>query len=255
MVFQNTGLQKTFFIVTGILCAVLQVGIAPHMAILNGHPNFALIFAGCAMATLPGTTSVLCAFFAGVFFDLVGAGPFGLMPFCLTLMNFLCSLNSAKRMGESWLESYRLFCVCAVCVEFTVLIGEAIAGDVLSLSAVLTAFLPAVFWDCLCALPFFYVLGRLTPTASSADGGVGASKYADKSYSLSTIDKGNGAGITMLSKKGAKSSAKRGIRKGLQSRPTGALKKSGKTGFQSNTRKGFKSNTKKGFNKGLKKGA
>lgn len=233
MIFQNSGLQKTFFITTGVLCAVLQVGVAPHMSILNGHPNFALIFAGCAMATLPPLPSVLCGFFAGVFFDLVGAGPFGLMAFCLTLMNFLCGLDSAKRMGESWRASYRLFCICAACVEFAAFIGEVIAGDIFSLSAVLTAFLPAVVWDCLCALPFFFILGRLTPTASSVEGSVGASKYADKNYTLGAsvgAPLGTGAFVSSASEGGTpvgKIARKRSSKRvGHKSVNWGGLKKS-----------------------------
>lgn len=184
MVFQDQARQKTFLITAGIICAVLQVGFAPHIHLFNGHPNFALIFSGLAMATLSSTPSVLCGFFAGVFFDLVGAGPFGLMAFCLTGMNFLCGIDSAKRMGESWLETFRLFCLCALCVELISLIGETIVGDVNFGMAFLLAFLPAVFWDCLFSLPFFYVLGRLTTTASTGKTAAPASKYAEKNFSV-----------------------------------------------------------------------
>lgn len=208
MIFPNQTQQKTFFIATGIVCAVLQVGFAPHLHILNGHPNFALIFAGCAMATLPPVPSLLCGFFAGVFFDLVGAGPFGLMAFCLSVMNFLCGLDTAKRMGESWKETYRLFCLCALGVEFVALLGSAIAGDIHTPQALVTSFLPAVFWDVLLAIPFFYILGRLTPTASSAQGSVGASKYADSNYSL---DAEKGASKSAHFLDGATSVAQKGM--------------------------------------------
>ena len=184
MVFQDQNRQKTFLMAAGIICAILQVGFAPHLHLFNGHPNFALIFAGLAMAVLPGSASVLCGFFAGVFFDLVGAGPFGLMAFALSFMNFLCGIDSAKRMGESWLETFCLFCLCAAGVEFFTLLGEVVAGAPLSASFFVGSYLFAVLLDCLFALPFFYVLGKLTSTASTGAGTSGASKYAENNYSI-----------------------------------------------------------------------
>lgn len=184
MVFQDQNRQKTFLILAGIICAILQVGFVPHLHLFNGHPNFALIFAGLAMAVMPGSTSVLCGFFAGVFFDLVGAGPFGLMAFALSLMNFLCGIDSAKRMGESWIETFRLFCLCAAGIELFTLVGEVIAGAPLSASFFVGSYFFAVLLDCLFALPFFYVLGKLTSTASTGAGTSGASKYAENNYSL-----------------------------------------------------------------------
>lgn len=184
MVFQDQTKQRSFLIAAAIICAFLQIGLAPHVHLFNAHPNFSLIFAGVAMAVLPGASSVLCGFFAGVFFDLTGVGPFGLMAFSLSLMNFLCGIDNSKRMGESWQETYRLFCIGAAAVEFITLIGEFIAGAPSFTSFFLGAYLFAVLLDCLFALPLFVVCGKLTSTASTGAGTSGVSKYAEKSYAI-----------------------------------------------------------------------
>ena len=61
------------------VCLVLQIAVAPYLAVGNGHINFALIFCAVVALTVGGSWGVLCGFFSGLVFDLSTTGPIGLM--------------------------------------------------------------------------------------------------------------------------------------------------------------------------------
>ena len=66
-------------VVLAVACLVLQLALAPNLALGNGRANFALVFAACVALTKGGQRAVISGFVAGLVFDLSTTGPVGLM--------------------------------------------------------------------------------------------------------------------------------------------------------------------------------
>ena len=58
-----------------VICLVVQIALAPNIALGNGRANMALVFAGLASLMIGGRTGVVCGFVAGLIFDLSTTGP------------------------------------------------------------------------------------------------------------------------------------------------------------------------------------
>lgn len=117
MIVNDTGKARRVSIVLAVVLGILQLSIVPNVAILGGRANLALVFV--AAVCLGGETSKapFVGFFAGLFYDLAGSGPIGLMTLLLTLTGFALSAAGRSRISDDPTASMVLFVPVALVVE------------------------------------------------------------------------------------------------------------------------------------------
>lgn len=89
-------------VITLLAAFVLQVGVAPYIAIGGVSPNFFLIATiGIALVNGPNEGAGV-GFVGGVLFDLVGAQTVGPMALVLAVAGYTAGLLNQNMMGEGW---------------------------------------------------------------------------------------------------------------------------------------------------------
>lgn len=158
-------------VVLAVLCAVLQLALAPNLALGNGRANFALIFSALIAMLMGGARGVIAGFVSGLFFDLSTTGPIGLMAFCLTVSSYVLGMEGRDRMAGDFGTSVLLFIAADLGVSLVyhlamLLVGQASSIiDVLFLRTLPTALLTFVFF-----LPFAYYFARVRAAGLSLGG-------------------------------------------------------------------------------------
>ena len=85
------------------VATLLQVGLAPYIAIAGVVPNFLLIVV-VTLALVEGPSAGASAgFAAGLIFDLLGQGPVGPMALVLTLTGYFAGQLHENMFAEGWL--------------------------------------------------------------------------------------------------------------------------------------------------------
>ncbi len=157
---KDTNKNRRDVAILAVVCLVLQLAVAPNLALGNGHINFALVFAGIVALTRGGRIGVICGFVAGLVFDLLGTGPMGVMSLLLTVASYFMGIEVRNRLAEDFLHNLTMF-----------LVGQATDFvDVLFLRS-----LPSALLSVLAFLPFAYLISR-AGSNSSLGGGIGSSR-------------------------------------------------------------------------------
>lgn len=81
--------DRLFLIVGSVIAVLLQILVAPYIAVFAAVPNFIVAFIMATSIARPQTIGVVAPFVCGLVFDLVGGGPVGAMAFTLTLVSYL----------------------------------------------------------------------------------------------------------------------------------------------------------------------
>lgn len=155
--------NRRSILVLGLVCFVLQLALAPHIALGNGRANFALIFSAVIALSIGGGTGVLAGFLAGFVFDLSTTGPVGLMALLCTIGAFSLGLEARNRLADDPSGSVVAFSGCALAVSFfyhlaMLLVGQADGlVDLLFLRTIPTTILTIIAF-----LPFVWFFSRDT---------------------------------------------------------------------------------------------
>ena len=80
-------------VIGAIIAVVLQIALAPNIALFGVVPNFIMAYVLIVSIVCPDQSGPVFAFVLGLLFDLLGTGPVGAMAFLLTGVSFL-----AKRL-------------------------------------------------------------------------------------------------------------------------------------------------------------
>lgn len=159
-------------VILAVVCAVLQLALAPNIALSNGRANFALVFAACIALSRGGSQSVLAGFFAGLFFDLSTTGPIGLMAFILSIASYVLGLERRNRMAADFAANVVSFSVGSLACAFVYSLAMLLVGNASSLIDVLFfRTVPTAFLTILGFLPFAYYFSRVRPSGPSLSGG------------------------------------------------------------------------------------
>lgn len=171
MIVNDTGKARRTAIVLAVVLGILQLSIVPCVGILGGRANLALVFV--AAACLGGETSwaPLLGFFSGLFYDLAGSGPIGLMALLLTLTGFALALAGRSRVADDPMASVVLFVPVAIVVEALYAIVLLVFGQAESfVDVVFMRALPGAVLDCLSLCVVAFALSR-TVGSSGGFGG------------------------------------------------------------------------------------
>jgi len=148
-------------LVLALVCFLLQVALAPHLALANGHINFALIYCAVMALTVGGGFGVGCGFLAGLVFDLSTTGPMGLMTLLLTIASFVMGMETRNRLKDDVSAAVILFLIVSLltCLLYNLamfLVG--LSGSLVDMLFLRT--IPTFVLTSLAFLPFAYLNSR-----------------------------------------------------------------------------------------------
>lgn len=169
--------NRRTILVLALVCFVLQVGLAPHIALGNGRINFALIFAAVVALTIGGGTGVFAGFLGGFVFDLSTTGPIGLMTLLCTVGAFSLGLEARNRLSDDPSGSVVAFSAVTFVVSLAYHLGMLLVGDAASFFDVLfLRTVPTFVLTVVAFLPFVWFFSR--DSANLRRGGLSGGHYS-----------------------------------------------------------------------------
>lgn len=160
--------RTRFLVIVGSVIAVLlQIVIAPNIAIAGAMPNFLLVFAMIVAIACPSEGGVVLPFVMGMIFDLMGGGPVGAMAFLLIVFSFAASRAFAVLDNENLFMPFVTLVVSMLVVE--VLYGVFLiwfSVDVSFADAFLYRGLPCALYDAVVGLVLYPILSRVLSSSS-----------------------------------------------------------------------------------------
>jgi len=116
----------SILILIGLVALILQVVVAPSIAIFSVVPNFIVVAVAMVALVNNATRSALYGFILGFCYDLLSQGPVGVMALILTIMGYAVStLNKGSFISNRVIEM-----AAAVIAVF---VGEVLHGVVLAI--------------------------------------------------------------------------------------------------------------------------
>lgn len=177
MIVNDANRNRRTIAILAVICGVIQVAFAPNLGILSGRANLCLVFCACIAFTRGGTVGVVSGFLAGLFYDLQGAGPIGLMAFELTVCSYFLGLGERNLMAADPKRCFRIYVVAAAAVALVYQIGLALVGQGgAPIEVIFMRWLPSVVCDAIAFLPFLFILSR-----SGAQGPTNLNRRGSKS--------------------------------------------------------------------------
>lgn len=154
-----------------VIAVLLQVVVAPNIALASALPNFVLAYALVLAVVRPDRTGPVLAFVLGLVFDLLGSGPVGAMAFLLVLVTFLASRAFSVLDNDTLFMPVTIFVVATFAAEM--LYGALLIGLGLSASPVdafLYRALPCTLYDCVVGLVLYPIIARLLASGAQDRG-------------------------------------------------------------------------------------
>ena len=146
-------------LVLAIVCAVLQLALAPNIGIGNGRANFALIFTLCVAFNVGGRRGVLAGFFVG----LSTTGPIGLMAGLCAAAAYVMGQEGRNRMAGEFGASVAEFSIATLVVSLVYHLAMLMMGQSSSLlDVIVLRTLPTTLLTIIAFLPFAWFYSRST---------------------------------------------------------------------------------------------
>ena len=148
-------------IVGAVIATVLQIVLAPNIAIASIVPNFMMVFCIVVALLRAETPGYVLPFVLGMLFDLLGGGPVGGMAFLLILVTFVVSrVYSSLNNDTVFMLLVMLFGSIFV-VELlygVLLIACGMAAS--PLDALIFRSIPCTLYDCLVGLVLYPIVAH-----------------------------------------------------------------------------------------------
>lgn len=145
-----------------LAAAILQVSVAPQLAIGSVVPNLLLLVVVTLALTEGPNSGSTVGFFAGLLLDLLGSGPIGLWALVLCVVGYAAGMMEANMFAHGWLLPVTV-------VFFAGLISEAAYGLILVIVGAGGSFweslwattMPGTLYDTVLAVLVYPWLARL----------------------------------------------------------------------------------------------
>ena len=168
----NLTRENVVVAVGALVAVVLQVAVAPNVAIFAAQPNFLLAYVLTVAIANPLGAGPVLPFALGLLFDLLGTGPVGGMALLFTLASLAASRAFAV------LDNDTLFMPLVIFVAATVLVEAlyaafllALGFDASALDVFLYRALPCALYDCVIGLVLYPLAARVLAGAAPAQPG------------------------------------------------------------------------------------
>lgn len=171
MIVNDRAKGRRTSVVLAVVLGLLQLSVVPNVGLLGGRANLALVFVACACLGGDAQRAPLIGFLAGLFYDLAGSGPIGLMALLLTLAGYLFAASGRSRVADDFGGSLMMFAPVAVGVGVIyALVVLALGISPSIVDALFLRALPGAVLDCVCLAIVAAVLAR---TSSGSGGSLG----------------------------------------------------------------------------------
>lgn len=111
-----------------IVALVLQVALAPHMAIASVIPNF-LVLVVITLSFVEGPSSgALAGFIAGLLLDMLSTSPIGAWALVLSATGYTAGMLQENLFAEGWLAPVTVAIIAALVADFSYLLLLTILG-------------------------------------------------------------------------------------------------------------------------------
>lgn len=149
-------------IVGAIVAVLLQIVVAPSIALFAAVPNFIAVFCVVRAVTCPARSGVVLPLVLGLAFDLIGGGPVGGMAFVLVLVTFLASRAYLVLNNDTLFMPAAILLVAIMLAETLYgLVVVACGAGVSFADAFLYRALPCMLYDCVIGLLFYPIATRV----------------------------------------------------------------------------------------------
>lgn len=157
-----------------VIAVVLQIILAPNIAIMGTMPQFIIVYALASAMLLPREGAYVLVFCLGMVGDLLGYGPVGALPFIL-LIAVLAIDFAQKTFGNG-----TLFVSCIIVVAFTIAVHFLHAAFMIAMTTGYTALdafllvaIPESLYDSVLAVLCYMALRRLLSPGQASMASVG----------------------------------------------------------------------------------
>lgn len=175
MIVNDTSKNKRSLVILGIVLGVLQLAVVPNVALVGGRCNLALVFVALACLGGSAASAPAIGFGAGLFYDLAGSGPIGLMALLLTLLGFALASAGRSRVSDDPAASVTIFVPASLLVGFLYAIVLLVVGQASSfVEVVFLRALPGCVLDVVAFAVCAFVLARFGSSPSGFGGGKGS---------------------------------------------------------------------------------
>lgn len=158
----NLERNNLVVIIGALIAVVLQLLVAPNIALFSVQPNFLLAYVLVIAIVQPLNAGPVLLFVLGLVYDLTGVGPVGGMAFLFVLMSFVASRAFLILDNDTLFMSLAVFLIAALVTEL--LYGVILTFFGLSAGVgemLLYRALPCVLYDCVVGLIAYPIMKRL----------------------------------------------------------------------------------------------
>ena len=184
MIVNDQASSRRISAVLAVVLAVLQLALVPNVGILGGRANLALVLAACACLGGEVRSAPVIGCLSGLFYDMTGTGPIGLMALLLTLLAWAYAATGRTRVADDVPAALAIFAPSAVGVGVVYALILLATGQASSfVDVVFLRAVPGAALDCLA----FWIVGTLLsrmPGASSSGLSLGGGKKRSGHYDM-----------------------------------------------------------------------
>jgi len=167
---RRPGMAPT--LVGSLAAFLLQVMIAPALAVNDVVPNLMLVFVVLTAMTHDTTRATAVGFVLGLLYDFVSQGPIGTMTLVFTLLGYSVSSLNKGMFSENWIIELVTLFVAAFFGELLHSVVLAIIGyDGDFLSSLVMRALPGMVYDTVFGLILFPILSLVSRRTRRRDFG------------------------------------------------------------------------------------
>ncbi|GAB4275049.1 MAG: hypothetical protein Kow0056_04160 [Coriobacteriia bacterium] len=141
---------------------VLQVAVAPHVAIAGVVPNFMLLVVVTLALTQGPDAGCVGGFLAGLTLDLLGSGPVGMWALVLCVTGFIAGLLEANLFAQGWLLPVTVVLIAGLGAETAYAIVLSVVGESVAFwSTFWSNIVPGAAYNTFWAVLFYPFLARI----------------------------------------------------------------------------------------------
>lgn len=161
--------RHTVIVLVGaVIALLLQIMVAPTIALFHAVPNFMLAFVLVVAIARPDEAGILLPFALGLIYDLLGTGPLGGMALLFMLVSFVAAKIFMILDNDTLFMPLIILIVATLTVEvmyggLLILLGLPVTP----LDALLYRALPCSLYDCVFALIMYPIMVRLLRETTS----------------------------------------------------------------------------------------
>lgn len=145
-----------------VICAmVLQVGIAPHIAVGGVVPNLLLLVVVTLALVQGPRAGTVAGFAAGLLFDLIGTAPIGPAALTFCIVGFVAGSLQAHTFAEGWLLPLLILFIASLTAEVIYAIVLVVLGEGgFGIRPILGVMLPGAVYNAALAVLVYPLLAR-----------------------------------------------------------------------------------------------